>query len=163
ASVRPAVWPPSARRFRRLAWRGFALRTSASPRCPRTTGSKDDRDKKFRAPARNVSSSRPLSARQRWERSRSMSSVDTNVQLLEALPVAIYMTDAEGRITYYNQAAADLWGHRPEFGKDRWCGSWRLYWPDGRPLPHDECPMAVALKTGRSVRGVEAILERPDG
>jgi PAS domain S-box-containing protein len=92
-----------------------------------------------------------------------MSSVDTNIQLLEALPVAIYMTDAEGRITYFNQAAADLWGHRPELGEDRWCGSWRLYWPDGRPLPHDECPMAIALKEGRAVRGVEAILERPDG
>src|SRR6185436_10086648 len=43
------------------------------------------------------------------------------------------------------------------------CGSWKLYWPDGRPLPHDQCPMAVALKEGRPVRGVEAIAERPDG
>src|SRR5262249_46541574 len=92
-----------------------------------------------------------------------MSTVSTNVELLEALPVAIYMTDAEGRITFYNQAAADLWGHRPEIGKDRWCGSWRLYWPDGRPMPHDACPMAIPLKEGRAVRGVEAILERPDG
>ena len=41
--------------------------------------------------------------------------------------------------------------------------TWRLYWPDGTPLPHDECPMAVALKTGRPVRGVEAVAERPDG
>src|ERR1700736_4764299 len=42
-------------------------------------------------------------------------------------------------------------------------GAWRLYWPDGRPLPHGECPMAVALKEGRQVRGLEAIAERPDG
>jgi PAS domain S-box-containing protein len=83
--------------------------------------------------------------------------------LLEALPVAVYTTDAEGCITYYNQSAADLWGCRPEIGSDRWCGSWRLYWPDGRPLPHDECPMAVSLKEGRPVRGIEAIAERPDG
>src|SRR3546814_14670203 len=41
--------------------------------------------------------------------------------------------------------------------------SWRLYWPDGTPMPHDECPMAVTLKTGRPVRDVEAIAERPDG
>jgi PAS domain S-box-containing protein len=84
-------------------------------------------------------------------------------QLLEALPVAVYTTDADGRITFYNAAAAELWGHRPELGTSQWCGSWKLYWPDGRPLPHDECPMAVALKERRPVRGIEAIAERPDG
>jgi PAS domain S-box-containing protein len=84
-------------------------------------------------------------------------------ELLEALPVAVYTTDANGRITFYNQAAADLWGCRPELGSSQWCGSWRLYWPDGRPLPHDQCPMAVALKEGRPVRDLEAIAERPDG
>lgn len=87
----------------------------------------------------------------------------TGTELLEALPVAVYMTDAEGHITFYNSAAADLWGHRPELGSSRWCGSWRLYRPDGRPLPHDECPMALALKERREVRGVEAIAEKPDG
>jgi PAS domain S-box-containing protein len=84
-------------------------------------------------------------------------------ELLAALPVAVYMTDAEGRITYYNEAAANLWGCRPQVGSSQWCGSWKLFWPDGRPLPHDECPMAVTLKEGRPVRGVEAVAERPDG
>jgi PAS domain S-box-containing protein len=79
------------------------------------------------------------------------------------LPAAIYATDAAGRITFYNEAAALLWGCRPEIGKSEWCGSWKLYWPDGTPLPHDECPMAVTLKTGRPVRGMEAVAERPDG
>jgi PAS domain-containing protein len=37
--------------------------------------------------------------------------------VLESLPAAIYTTDAAGRITYYNEAAALLWGHRPELGK----------------------------------------------
>lgn len=83
--------------------------------------------------------------------------------LLEALPLALYTTDAEGRISYYNEAAAGLWGVRPEPGKSKWCGSWRLYWPDGRPMPHDECPMAVSLKQGRKVCAAEAIAERPDG
>jgi PAS domain S-box-containing protein len=84
-------------------------------------------------------------------------------ELLEALPAAVYTIDAEGRITFFNQAAADLWGCRPELGKSEWCGSWRLYWPDGRPMRHDECPMAVALKEGRPIRGAEAVAERPDG
>jgi PAS domain S-box-containing protein len=91
------------------------------------------------------------------------SAMITGTELLEALPVAVYITDADGRITFYNRAAAELWGHHPELGSSQWCGSWRLYWPDGRPLPHGECPMAIALKEGREVRGVEAIAERPDG
>jgi PAS domain S-box-containing protein len=84
-------------------------------------------------------------------------------ELLEALPAAVYTIDADGRITFFNEAAADLWGCRPELGKSEWCGSWRLFWPDGRPMRHDECPMAVALKEGRPIRGAEAAAERPDG
>lgn len=83
--------------------------------------------------------------------------------LLDALPVAVYTTDAAGTITYYNQAAADLWGCQPELGESTFCGSWKLYWPDGMPLPHDQCPMAVALRERRTVRNVEAVAERPDG
>ena len=84
-------------------------------------------------------------------------------EVLDALPAAVYTTDAAGRITYCNQAAIDLAGRRPRLGEDEWCVTWRLYWPDGRPMPHAECPMAVALKEDRPVRGAEAILERPDG
>jgi PAS domain S-box-containing protein len=83
--------------------------------------------------------------------------------LLDALPAAVYTTDAAGRITYYNDTAAALWGHRPPLGTSEWCGSWKLYWPDGTPLAHDECPMAIALKADRTVRGMEAVAERPDG
>ncbi len=87
----------------------------------------------------------------------------TSGELIQALPAAIYTTDAEGRITSYNEAAAALWGCRPEIGKSEFCGSWKLFWPDGRPLPHDECPMALALKQKQPIRGMEAIAERPDG
>ena len=83
--------------------------------------------------------------------------------MLEALPVAVYTTDAAGRITAFNDAAAAFWGRAPNLGEECWCGSHRLFWPDGRPMAHDECPMAVTLKTGEPVRDVEAILERPDG
>ena len=84
-------------------------------------------------------------------------------EAIEALPAAIYMTDAEGRLTFYNEAAAELWGCRPELGENKFCGSWKLYWPDGTPLPHDECPMALALRQRRPIRGMEAVAERPDG
>src|SRR5579872_6701359 len=84
-------------------------------------------------------------------------------ELLDALPAAIYTTDTAGRITYYNEAAVDLAGRRPNIGSDEWCVTWKLYLPDGTPLPHDQCPMAVALKERRAVRGCEAVAERPDG
>jgi PAS domain S-box-containing protein len=84
-------------------------------------------------------------------------------EVLEALPAAVYITDATGQITYYNEAAAALWGHRPQLGDSEWCGSWKLFWPDGRPLPHGECPMALAVKEKRPIRGMEAVAERPDG
>jgi PAS domain S-box-containing protein len=83
-------------------------------------------------------------------------------QFLESLGVAVYTTDSDGRITFYNEAAARFWGRRPNLGEE-WCGSLRLFWPDGTPLPHDGCPMAIALRERRSVRGYEAIAERPDG
>ncbi|QDZ10664.1 PAS domain S-box protein [Devosia ginsengisoli] len=84
-------------------------------------------------------------------------------ELLEALPAAIYTTDAAGHITYYNEAATALWGVRPELGNSEFCGSWKLFWPDGTPLPHNECPMALALTERRPNRGLEAVAERPDG
>ena len=84
-------------------------------------------------------------------------------QVLEALPAAVYTTDAAGKITYYNRAAAELAGREPELGKDEWCVTFRLYTPDGRELPHPQCPMAIALKENRPVRGVEALAQRPDG
>src|SRR5256885_6036525 len=69
-------------------------------------------------------------------------------EILEVLPAAVYVTDMAGRITYYNEAAVTLWGYRPELGKSQWCGSWKLYRADGTPLPHDDCPMAIALREG---------------
>jgi PAS domain S-box-containing protein len=83
--------------------------------------------------------------------------------LLKALPIAGYVTDVHGFITFYNDAAVDLWGRTPEKGVTRWCGSLRLYSPDGLPMPHDESPLAVCLAEGRSNCGREVIAERPDG
>jgi PAS domain S-box-containing protein len=84
-------------------------------------------------------------------------------QILEALPAAVYTTDAAGKVTYFNRAAAELAGREPQIGKDEWCVTFRLFTPDGKVMPLDQCPMAVALKERRPVRGVEALAQRPDG
>jgi PAS domain S-box-containing protein len=84
-------------------------------------------------------------------------------EILNSLPVAVYSTDGEGRLTEYNEAAARLWGRSPEIGKDRWCGSAVMYWPDGSSLPLDQCPMAMAIQQKRALPAMEAVVERPDG
>jgi PAS domain-containing protein len=87
----------------------------------------------------------------------------SRAELFRQIPAALYTTDADGWLTYYNDAAAELWGFRPVLGKARWCGSWRLFDVDGTRLAHDECPMAVSLREARAVRGIQIVLERPDG
>ncbi|WP_051664217.1 PAS domain S-box protein [Dyadobacter crusticola] len=84
-------------------------------------------------------------------------------QLVEGLPAAFYTTDANGYINMFNRAAVDLWGRQPVLGQDLWCGSWKIFRPDGSAMPLDSCPMAVALKEQRPVYGEEIIIERPDG
>src|SRR6202171_6672705 len=78
-------------------------------------------------------------------------------EFLNALPAAIYMTDAAGRITYFNEAAVALWGLRPKLNVDLWCGSWRLFWPDGTPRPPDAWPIATVLKGRPARRGRQGI------
>jgi PAS domain S-box-containing protein len=83
-------------------------------------------------------------------------------ELLNVLPAAIYVTDAEGRITFYNEAAADFAGRAPALG-DRWCVTWKLFHPDGTRLPPEDSPIAIALRERRPVWGTDAVAERPDG
>jgi PAS domain S-box-containing protein len=87
----------------------------------------------------------------------------TAQQLIQALPAAIYTCDANGYILTYNKAAAALWGREPEIGKEVWSGCLKIYSIDGKPLPLDQCPMAVAIKESREIQDVKIIIERPDG
>lgn len=79
------------------------------------------------------------------------------------LPVAVYTCDADGYIKFYNKASVNLWGKEPVPGKDRWCGSWKIFHTDGSPMAIDQCPMAIAIRESRPVDGEEIIIERPDG
>lgn len=85
--------------------------------------------------------------------------------LLERLPVGAYTCDADGLITYFNQAAVRLWGREPKLNdpEDRFCGSFKLFATDGTPIRHDRCWMALAMLHDRQFRGEEIVVERPDG
>ena len=84
-------------------------------------------------------------------------------QVLDQIPAAIYITDSEGVVTHYNRSCLTFAGRRPRIGQDRWCVTWKLYTEEGECLPHDQCPMAVAIRERRAIRGVRAVAERPDG
>jgi PAS domain-containing protein len=86
-------------------------------------------------------------------------------RLFEQLPFAVYVCDRDGLVLRYNRRAAELWGRSPKLGDpdERFCGSYRMFHPDGSLLPHHQCPMAEVLRTGVSVREREVHIERPNG
>lgn len=107
--------------------------------------------------ARDISERKRVEARLKESESRWK-------ELLSAIPAAIYATDAEGKVTYYNDKVVDLTGRRPSPGSNEWCLTWKMYKPDGTPLSYEQSSMAVVIKEGRSIRSeTEAISERPDG
>src|SRR6195256_6683104 len=91
--------------------------------------------------------------------------LDVPDQLLDLLPVGVYVCDRAGLIVRYNRAAAELWGCSPKIGDPavRFCGSYRLYGLDGNSIPHAKCPMGDVLATGQGLRDQEIVIERPDG
>lgn len=86
--------------------------------------------------------------------------------LFDLVPVAIYVCDANGIIRECNRRAVELWGREPTRNGEepRFCGSYKIYYPDGRLMPHDECPMARALRGEKlTPENLEIVIERPDG
>jgi hypothetical protein len=85
--------------------------------------------------------------------------------LFDLGPVAVYSCDDSGVIQEFNCRAVELWGCEPAAGDTdkRFCGSFKLFRPDGRFMPHDQCPMAEVI-TGALLEACdeEVVIERPD-
>ena len=86
-------------------------------------------------------------------------------RMVELMPGAVYVCDTSGIIQSYNYRAVELWGREPKSGDTAqpYCGSLRLYSPDGEFVPHQESKMAEVLRTGIEARDLEVVIERPDG
>jgi PAS domain S-box-containing protein len=84
-------------------------------------------------------------------------------ELIHYLHGPVYICDADGYITHFNEAAVALWGRRPEIGRDRWCGALRRYQVDGQELPPDQSPMAFAIRARQAIHDAEIIIEKSDG
>ena len=86
--------------------------------------------------------------------------------LFDLVPVAVYTCDAEGLIQEYNQHAVELWGREPKRNdpSERFCGSFKIFYPDGRPMPHHKCPMARALRGEKlTATDLEILVEQSSG
>ena len=89
-----------------------------------------------------------------------------HAHLFDLLPMAAYAVRApDGVIAWFNSRAAELWGRVPIAGDtdERFCGAYKLFYPDGTYMAHCDTPVAVALNTGVSVHEEEVLIERPDG
>ena len=86
--------------------------------------------------------------------------------LFDLVPVAVYTCDAGGLIHEYNQHAVELWGREPKRNdpSEKFCGSFKIFYPDGRPMPHHKCPMARALRAEKlTANDLEILVEQSSG
>lgn len=85
--------------------------------------------------------------------------------LFDLGPIGVYSCDVRGGIQDFNRRAADMWGRQPILGdpREQFCGSYKLFRPDGSYLPHEQCPMAEVL-SGKipEAHDMEVIVERAD-
>ncbi len=90
---------------------------------------------------------------------------DNMIRELPVLPAAVYVCDPLGSIELYNRTAVELWGYEPpdHFESKRFCGSFKLFYPDGTVMSPGESPMAEVLRSGTPVRNRELLIGRPDG
>ena len=86
-------------------------------------------------------------------------------ELISAIPAGVYTCDHSGKITFFNETAVALWGHRPDINDDslNFCACYKVWLMDGTYVPPEQTPMAIALQTGQSFRNIEALVERPGG
>jgi len=89
--------------------------------------------------------------------------VNITNSIFDNMPVAVYTCNKQGYIDYYNTAAEKLWGKKPALGQDRWTGAWKIYHMDGTPMPIEQSSVARMLTQGKTVKGENAVIERPDG
>lgn len=85
-------------------------------------------------------------------------------QILNQLPVAVYVCDINGNILQYNEKAAQLWGRKPGLGSkdDLFSGTSKIFTLDGSCIPLHKTPMTASLQDGLPRKNIELVIQRPD-
>lgn len=84
-------------------------------------------------------------------------------QVLEILPVGVWISDASGQIVISNTAAAEIWGGAPHVGMDGY-DRYKAWWAEtGKRIEIEEWPLVRALRRGEPVRDALMDIESFDG
>lgn len=83
-------------------------------------------------------------------------------RILEVLPIAVWLADEDGVITWGNQVGKEIWGGLVRVGPGRY-DVYRAWWPDGRRLRGDEWAVARAFESGEVCFDEEVHIEAFDG
>jgi PAS domain-containing protein len=85
-------------------------------------------------------------------------------EAMDAINVGIYVMEKDGTLIACNRAAISAWGRTPELGSsEKYCGAFRLRYPNGDVMPHEKAPPSVVINNGGTVRNADVICEQPDG
>jgi PAS domain S-box-containing protein len=138
------------------AGREFPIELSITP-APAGTGAA------FIGFMRDISERREAEAALRDARSRAQELASEREAILSQLGEAVILADAEGKLTFVNEAAEQLHGVRLlGVGPDDYSATYHLLTEDGLPYPSHELPLARAVR-GETVSQARWRVRRPDG
>ena len=84
--------------------------------------------------------------------------------ILGTTPSAVIVVEADGKFSYLNKRAMDLYGiDCSGFDMDAYTAKVKVLKLDGTPYPAEETPISRSLNLGQEIRNEEMTIERADG
>ncbi len=84
-------------------------------------------------------------------------------QILDLLPVGVFVSDAAGQITRINPAGKEIWAGERHVGVEQY-GEYKAWWPaTGQPLAANEWALARTLNSGETIRDELVDIQGFDG
>jgi PAS domain S-box-containing protein len=76
--------------------------------------------------------------------------------LYETVQAGLILLSADGTILHANRVACDIIGMEPDeiIGKTPYDASWQMVLEDGTPVPGDEHPSMITIRTGKPIKNV---------
>ncbi|MDP8923691.1 MAG: PAS domain S-box protein [Chloroflexota bacterium] len=91
-------------------------------------------------------------------RSEAEAARDRLQQVLDVLPEAVVLADAEGHVLMSNGAVQEITGQRPPRNEETGHARFDMLRTDGEPYPPDEQPLARIVRRGEIVRGEQVLV-----
>lgn len=84
-------------------------------------------------------------------------------KILEEIPLAVYICNRLGNITFYNSSAVHLWGQSPDLEAVKWSGAYRAFNASGEELSEDDYAEFANFDDNKAFQAIEMVIERPSG